>query len=219
MANKAIVGEKLGMTQVWDENNIVVPVTVVRVQPCRIVQVKTEDGRDGYNAIQITYGSKEPQKLTKGEAGHFASANVDPGVKLLELRLSDVSSYEVGQEINAELFESGDRIDVTGTTKGKGFAGAMKRHGFSGQPASHGAHKVHRKPGSVGSCATPSRVFKGVKMAGQLGNERVTTLNLEVVSANAEEGIILVKGAVPGRRGATVVIRDAIKAPRSGANS
>ena len=218
MANKAIVGEKLGMTQIWDDDNNVVPVTVLKVVPCRVVQVKSVDGPDGYNAVQITYGNKAASKLTKAVAGHYASAEVEPGIRLLELRLDDVAEFSVGQELNAEVFASGDRVDVSGTSKGKGFAGVMKRHNFKGQPASHGAHRVHRKPGSVGSCATPARVFKGTKMAGQMGNDRITTLNLEVVRSSADEQIILVRGSVPGRRGGVVVIRDAVKAPKTGAN-
>ncbi len=215
---KAIVGEKLGMTQVWDESNNAVVVTVIKVAPCRVVQVKSEDGPDGYNALQVTYGNKAASKLTKPVAGHYAKAGVDPGSRLVELRLDDVAAYEVGQELDAGLFEVGELVDVSGVSKGKGFAGGMKRHNFRGQPASHGAHRVHRKPGSVGSCATPSRVFKGTRMAGQMGNEKITTMNLEVVRTDIEEGVILVKGSVPGRRGGVVVIRDAVKAPKSGAN-
>jgi large subunit ribosomal protein L3 len=215
---KAIVGEKLGMTQIWDESNNAVVVTVIKVAPCRVVQVKSADGADGYNALQITYGKKAASKLTKPVAGHYAKAGVEPGDRLVELRLDDVAAYEVGQELNAGLFEAGELVDVSGVSKGKGFAGGMKRHNFRGQPASHGAHRVHRKPGSVGSCATPSRVFKGTRMAGQMGNEKITTMNLEVVRTDVEEGVILVKGSVPGRRGGVVVIRDAVKAPKSGAN-
>jgi large subunit ribosomal protein L3 len=206
------------MTQIWDESNNAVVVTVIKVAPCRVVQVKSADGADGYNALQITYGKKAASKLTKPVAGHYAKAGVEPGDRLVELRLDDVAAYEVGQELNAGLFEAGELVDVSGVSKGKGFAGGMKRHNFRGQPASHGAHRVHRKPGSVGSCATPSRVFKGTRMAGQMGNEKITTMNLEVVRTDVEEGVILVKGSVPGRRGGVVVIRDAVKAPKSGAN-
>jgi large subunit ribosomal protein L3 len=183
MATKAIVGEKVGMTQVWDEENRVVPVTVLRVSACRVVQVKTPE-HDGYSAIQVTLGVKDAGKLTRPEAGHFEKAGVDAGRK---------------------------RVDVTAISKGKGFAGAMKRHGFGGAPASHGAHKNHRKPGAVGQCATPSRVFKGKKMPGRMGNSKVTTLNLEVVKSDPEAGVLLVRGSVPGPRGGTVVIRDAVK--------
>ncbi len=178
MANKAIVGEKVGMTQVWDEDNRVLPVTVLRVRPNRVVQVKTTE-RDGYSALQVTVGQKDADKLTRPEAGHFAAGGVEAGERLV--------------------------------SKGKGFAGAMKRHGFSGQRASHGAHKVHRKPGAVGQCATPSRVFRGKRMPGRMGNRKTTMLNLEVVQADAEREVLLVRGSVPGPRGATVLIRDAVK--------
>lgn len=210
MATKAIVGEKVGMTQVWDEDNRVVPVTVLRVTPCRVVQVKTPES-DGYSAIQVTLGVKDANKLTQPEAGHFSKAGVDAGRKLVELRLDDVSEYTVGQEISADILEQGEKVDVTAVSRGKGFAGAMKRHGFGGAPASHGAHRVHRKPGSVGQCATPSRVFKGKKMPGRMGNDKVTTLNLEIVKSDSEAEIVLVKGSVPGARGATVIVRDAVK--------
>jgi large subunit ribosomal protein L3 len=210
MATKAIVGEKVGMTQVWDEDNRIVPVTVLRVSPCRVVQVKTPEN-DGYSAIQVTLGVKDPGKLTQPEAGHFEKAGVDAGRKLVELRLDDVSEYSVGQEIGADVLEQGQRVDVTAVSRGKGFAGVMKRHGFSGQPAAHGAHKVHRKPGAVGQCATPSRVFKGKKLPGRMGNQKVTTLNLEVVKSDPEAEVLLVKGSVPGPRGGTVIVRDAVK--------
>lgn len=210
MAKKAIVGEKLGMTQVWDADNNVVPVTVLRVTPARVVQLRTQE-RDGYSALQVTYGHRDARKLTKPKAGQFAAAGVEPGVKLVELRIEDTSDYQVGQELAADLFEAGERIDVTATSKGKGFAGVMKRHGFAGAPASHGAHRVHRKPGAIGQCATPSRVFKGVRMAGRMGAEKVTTLNLEVVRSDAEQQVVLVRGAVPGPRGGLVLIRNAVK--------
>jgi large subunit ribosomal protein L3 len=210
MTTKAIVGEKVGMTQVWDDENRVIPVTVLRVSPCRVVQVKTPE-RDGYSAIQVTFGVKNPEKLTRPEAGHFNRAGVDAGRKVVELRLDDVSEFSVGQEIAADLLESGDKVDVTAVSKGKGFSGVMKRHGFKGHPASHGAHKVHRKPGAVGQCATPSRIFKGKKMPGRAGATRTTTLNLEVVRADPEAEVLLVKGSVPGPRGGTVLVRDAVK--------
>ncbi len=181
MATKAIVGEKVGMTQVWDDADRVVPVTVLRVRPCRVVQVKTDE-RDGYAALQVTFGTKKASKLSKPEAGHFSTAGVEAGTRLVELRLDDVSGYEVGQELTAELLAGGERVDVTAVSKGKGTAGAMKRHGFSGLGASHGTHRVHRAPGSIGACATPSRVFRGTRMAGRLGGEKVTTLNLAVVA-------------------------------------
>lgn len=210
MTKKAIVGEKVGMTQVWDEDNKIVPVTVIKVSPCRVVQIKTV-ATDGYDAVQITVGRKDPAKLNRPEAGHFAKHGVAPGTQLVELRLADVSSYEVGQELTAELFAPGEVVDAIGTSKGKGFTGVMKRHNFAGQKASHGTHLVHRMPGSIGQCATPSRVFKGVRMAGHHGNERVTTQNLKIVQADADQNVILVKGAVPGPKGGTVIIRDAAK--------
>ena len=211
MATKAIVGEKVGMTQVWDENNRVVPVTMVKVAPCRIVQIKTPE-TDGYSALQVTFGHRDATKLTQPKAGHFAKAGVDPGSRLVELRLDDVSAYEVGQEIKVDVLAQGDLIDVTAVSKGKGYAGVMKRHGFKGQRASHGAHRVHRMPGSIGACATPARVFKGTRMAGRMGGERVTTLNLTVVEADAERDLLLVRGAVPGPTGGVVLIRNAVTA-------
>ena len=210
MANKAIVGEKVGMTQVWDDANRVVPVTVVSVRPCRVVQVKTP-GTDGYGALQVTYGTRAARKLTKAAAGDYAKNGVEPGERLVELRLDDPSGYEVGQELGADILTAGERIDVTAVSKGKGTAGTMERHGFGGMPGSHGAHRVHRAPGSIGACATPARVFKGTRMAGRKGAERVTTLNLEVVQADPEREVILVKGSVPGPRGGLVLIRDAVK--------
>ena len=210
MATKAIVGEKVGMTQVWDDENRIVPVTVLRVSPCRVVQVKTPDS-DGYSAIQVTLGVRDENKLTQPEAGHFRKAGVDAGRKLVELRLDDVSEFTVGQEIGADILEQGEMVDVTAVSRGKGFAGAMKRHGFGGAPASHGAHRVHRKPGSVGQCATPGRVFKGKKLPGRMGNDKVTTLNLQVVKSDPEAEVVLVKGSVPGARGATVIVRNAVK--------
>jgi large subunit ribosomal protein L3 len=215
MANKALVGEKVGMTQVWDDANRVVPVTVLRVEPMRVVQIKTQ-ATDGYNALQVTFGEREARKLNKPDRGHFETAGVRPGVRLLELRLDDVSAYEVGQEINVDTLAAGELVDITGISKGKGFAGAMKRHNFSGQKASHGAHRIHRAPGSIGACATPARVFKGTRMAGRMGNEKVTTLNLRVVAADAEKNLLLVRGAVPGPKGGLVVVRDAVKAATKG---
>jgi large subunit ribosomal protein L3 len=210
MATKAIVGEKVGMTQIWDDQNRAVPVTVVRVTPVRVVQVKTPEA-DGYSALQVTYGTVKASRLNKPEAGHFTKAGVDAGKKLVELRLDDSSAYEVGQNIGVDLYAPGDKIDVTAVSRGKGFAGPMKRHNFKGQGASHGNHKHHRAPGSIGACATPARVFKGTRMAGRMGGERVTTLNLEVIQADADRELLLVKGAVPGPRGGLVLIRDAVK--------
>ena len=212
MPSKAIVGEKVGMTQVWDDQNRAIAVTVVRVTPVRVVQLKTP-ARDGYSAVQVAYGNRKPRTLNKPEAGHYAAAGdgVDPGKALVELRVADTDDYSIGQELTVDLLSAGDKIDVTAVSKGKGFAGGMKRHNFKGQGASHGNHKHHRAPGSVGACATPARVFKGTRMAGQLGSARVTTLNLEVVQADAERNLLLIKGAVPGPRGGMVLIRDAVK--------
>jgi large subunit ribosomal protein L3 len=210
MATKAIVGEKVGMTQVWDDQNRAIPVTVVKVAPVRIVQVKTAD-QDGYSALQVTYGTRKASRVNKPEAGHFTKAGVDAGKRLVELRLDDTSEFTVGQELGADLLAKGDKVDVTAVSKGKGFSGAMKRHNFKGQGASHGNHKKHRSPGAIGACATPARVFKGTRMAGQMGSQRVTTLNLEVVEADAERELLLVRGAIPGPRGGLVLIRDAVK--------
>ena len=210
MAQKAIVGEKVGMTQVWGEDNRIVPVTVLKVEPARIVQVKTTE-RDGYSAVQVTYGNKDAKKLNRPEAGHFTKAGVAPGKRLVELRLDSVDGFEVGQEIGVDILTAGQKVDVTAVSRGKGFAGTMKRHNFSGQGASHGNHKHHRAPGSIGSCSFPGRVFKGLKMSGHMGHEQVTTLNLVVVEADAERGLLLVKGAVPGPNGGVVIVRNAVK--------
>jgi large subunit ribosomal protein L3 len=207
---KAIVGEKVGMTQIWDDENRAIAVTVIRVLPARVVQLRTPD-RDGYSAVQVTYGNRKSRTLTKPEAGHFAKADVDPGKRLVELRVDDSSAYTVGQEISVGLLNAGERVDVTAVSKGKGFSGGMKRHNFKGQGASHGNHKHHRAPGSIGACATPARVFKGTRMAGQMGSQRVTTLNLEVIQADTERDLLLVRGAVPGARGGVVLIRNAVK--------
>ena len=210
MAQQAIVGEKVGMTQVWADDNRVIPVTVLRVEPARVVQVKTGE-RDGYTAVQVTYGHKDPKKLNRPEAGHFAKAGVTPGKRLVELRLDSVDGFSVGQEIGVDVLSAGQRVDVTAVSRGKGFAGTMKRHNFAGQGASHGNHKHHRAPGSIGSCSFPGRVFKGLRMAGHMGHEQVTTLNLEVVEADAERGLLLVKGSVPGPNGGVVIVRNAVK--------
>jgi large subunit ribosomal protein L3 len=212
MATKAIVGEKVGMTQIWDDQHRAIPVTVVRVPPVRVVQVKTPEN-EGYWALQVTWGVRRSSTLTKPERGHFDRAGVDPGGRLVELRVDDASDYEVGQQLTADLLAAGELVDATAVSKGKGFTGAMKRHNFKGQGASHGNHKKHRSPGSIGACATPSRVFKGTRMAGRSGGRQVTTLNLEIIQADPERELILVKGAVPGPRGGIVVLRDAIKAP------
>ena len=207
---KDILGEKLGMTQVWDENNRVVPVTVVKAGPCVVTQVRTPEN-DGYSGVQIAFGQIDPRKVTQPMLGHFAKAGVTPRRHLLELRFDDASDYALGQELGADTFEAGSNIDVTGVTKGKGFAGTMKRHGFSGVSASHGAHKNHRKPGSIGACATPGRVFKGVRMSGRMGGITQTTQNLKVHAVDTEKGLILVKGAIPGPAGSVVLLRSAAK--------
>ncbi|MDR9434556.1 50S ribosomal protein L3 [Pontimonas sp.] len=209
-ATKGVLGKKLGMTQVWDDNNNVVPVTVIEVSPNVVTQIRTVD-HDGYDAIQIAAGAIDPRKVTKPLKGHFEKAGVTPRRHITEIRTPDASSYEVGQELTAEAFEAGAVVDVVGTSKGKGTAGVMKRHNFKGVSASHGAHRNHRKPGSIGASATPSRVFKGMRMAGRMGNERVTVMNLTVVRVDAERNLILIKGAVPGPKGRLVFVRNARK--------
>jgi large subunit ribosomal protein L3 len=207
---KGLLGEKLGMTQVWDANNRLIPVTVVQAGPCVVTQVRTA-ADDGYPGVQIAYGAIDPRKVTKPLAGHFAKAGVTPRRHLLELRTADAAEYSLGQELTVTTFEAGQRVDVSGTTKGKGFAGVMKRHGFKGLGAGHGVQRKHRSPGSIGGCATPGRVFKGVRMAGRMGGERQTTQNLSVYAVDVERGLILIKGAVPGPRGSVVLIRSAAK--------
>ncbi|MFD7901223.1 50S ribosomal protein L3 [Kitasatospora sp. NPDC059722] len=208
---KGILGEKLGMTQVWDENNRIVPVTVVKAGPNVVTQVHTADSPAGYDAVQIGFGEIDPRKVNKPLAGHFAKAGVTPRRHLVELRTADASEYTLGQEITAELFEAGVKVDVTGTSKGKGFAGVMKRHNFRGLGAGHGVQRKHRSPGSIGGCATPGRVFKGVRMAGRMGHERVTTQNLTIHAVDAEKGLLLIKGAIPGPNGGLVLVRTAAK--------
>ena len=215
MSAKGILGRKLGMTQIWDDDNRVVPVTVIEAGPCRVVQLKTPE-RDGYSAVQLSFGDTKPQRLSKPELGHLKKADAPAHRHLAELRVDDLAGFEVGQVIGADVFGAGERVDVTGISKGKGFSGAMQRHNFKGQGASHGNHKKHRSPGSVGACATPARVFKGMKMAGQYGNVRITTQNLEVVEGDAERGILLIKGAVPGPNGSLVFVRNAAKARSPG---
>jgi large subunit ribosomal protein L3 len=207
---KGLLGEKLGMTQVWDENNRVVPVTVIKAGPCVVTQVRTPEV-DGYSAVQIGFGQIETRKVTKPMLGHFEKAGVTPRRHIIELRGDNASEYTVGQELTADTFEAGSTIDISGVSRGKGFAGTMKRHGFSGVSASHGAHRNHRKPGSIGACATPGRVFKGVRMAGRMGGVNMTVQNLKVHSVNEQEGLILIKGAVPGPKGAVVLLRSAAK--------
>jgi large subunit ribosomal protein L3 len=211
---KGILGTKLGMTQVFDEQNRVVPVTVVKAGPNVVTQVRTQE-KDGYKAVQLAFGAVDPRRVNKPRTGHFDKAGVTPRRFLAELRTTDAETYEVGQEITAEVFAAGVEVDVTGTSKGKGYAGVMKRHGFKGQGASHGAQAVHRKPGSIGGCATPGRVFKGLRMAGRMGNDRVTTQNLTVHAVRAEDGLLLIKGAVPGPKGGVLFVRSAAKGGNS----
>jgi large subunit ribosomal protein L3 len=207
---KGLLGEKLGMTQVWDENNRIVPITVVKAGPNVVTQVRTPQ-TDGYSAVQIAFGVVRPRKVTKPLAGHFEKAGVTPRRHIAELRTDDASEYTLGQELTVETFEPGQLVDVVGTSKGKGFAGVMKRHGFHGLRASHGVERKHRSPGSIGGCATPGRVFKGVRMAGRMGGERITTQNLTVHAVDPEKGLILIKGAVPGPRGGLVLVKTAAK--------
>ena len=207
---KGVLGEKLGMTQVFDDNNRMVPVTVVKAGPCVVTQVRTQDV-DGYAAVQIAFGAVDPRKVTKPLAGHFAKAGVSPRRHLVELRTDDAGDYTLGQEVTAETFASGQHVDVVGTSKGKGFAGVMKRHGFKGLGAGHGVQRKHRSPGSIGACATPGRVFKGIRMAGRMGGVRTTTTNLTVHAVDAAKGLILIKGAVPGPRGGLLLVRTPAK--------
>jgi large subunit ribosomal protein L3 len=205
---KGILGEKVGMTQVFTDEGRALPVTVIQAGPCKVVQVKTAE-RDGYAAVQLGYA--ERARATKPMAGHFAKAAAEPTRYVVELRTDD--AYEAGQEIKVDIFSPGERADVIGVSKGKGFAGVMKRHGFKGLSASHGTEKKHRSPGAIGACATPSRVYRGMKMAGQMGNQRVTVLNLEVVEADAERGLLLLNGAIPGPNGGLVMVRSSVKTP------
>jgi large subunit ribosomal protein L3 len=207
---KGILGTKLGMTQVWDENGRAVPVTVVQAGPNVVTQVRKPDV-DGYAAVQLGFGDIKLKNVTKPLQGHFEKAGVAPRRHLVELRTSDAADYDLGQTVEATIFESGQLVDVTGTTKGKGFAGVMKRHGFGGLPASHGAHKVHRAPGSIGGCATPGRVFKGMRMAGRMGHARHTTQNLRIQAVDAERGLLLIVGAIPGPKNGLVLVRSAVK--------
>jgi large subunit ribosomal protein L3 len=207
---KGILGTKLGMTQVFDDKNRVVPVTVVKAGPNVVTQIRTEE-KDGYTAVQLAFGAIDPRKVNKPRAGHFAKAGVTPRRHIAELRTTDADSYEVGQEITAEVFPAGSIVDVVGTSKGKGYAGVMKRHGFKGLGAGHGVQRKHRSPGSIGGCATPGRVFKGVRMAGRMGHARVTTQNLTVHQVEAESGLLLIKGAIPGPKGGLVFVKTAAK--------
>jgi len=207
---KGVLGEKLGMTQVWDADNRIVPVTVVKAGPCVVTQVRNTE-KDGYSAVQIAFGEIDPRKVNKPRKGHFDKAGVTPRRHLVELRTDDAAEYSLGQEVTAETFEAGARIDVVGTSKGKGFAGVMKRHNFRGLGSSHGTQRKHRSPGSIGACATPGRVFKGVRMAGRMGNARVTVQNLTVHAIDAEKGLLLIKGAIPGPNGGVVLVKTAAK--------
>lgn len=209
--SKGMLGTKLGMTQVWNENGKLVPVTVIELAPNVVTQVRTPE-KDGYNAVQIAYGQIDPRKVNKPLSAHFEAAGVTPRRHVTEIRTADAGDYNLGQELTVDgTFEAGQLVDVVGTSKGKGFAGVMKRHNFKGVSASHGSHRNHRKPGSIGASSTPSRVFKGMRMAGRMGGERVTVLNLTVHAIDIEKGLMLVKGAVPGARGRIVYVRNAVK--------
>ena len=208
---KGIVGEKVGMTQIFVETRAV-PVTVIKAGPCVVTQIRTQ-ANDGYDAVQLAYGTMRPRDVSKPTQGHFDKAGVEPARYVVELRTDDAGTYEPGQQITVDSFEAGEKVDVVGVSKGKGFSGVMKRHGFRGLGGGHGVHKKHRSPGAIGACATPSRVFKGMRMAGQFGNQRTTVLNLEVVQSDPERGLLLVKGAVPGPNGGLVMVRSAVKTP------
>lgn len=208
---KGIVGEKLGMTQIFVDTRAV-PVTVIKAGPCVVTQIRTQ-ANDGYDAVQLAYGTMRPRDVSKPTQGHFDKAGAEPARYVVELRTDDAGSYEAGQQITVDSFAAGEKVDVVGVSKGKGFSGVMKRHGFGGLRSSHGVHKKHRAPGAIGACATPSRVFKGMRMAGQMGNQRTTVLNLEVVQSDPERGLLLVKGAVPGPNGGLVMVRSAVKTP------
>jgi large subunit ribosomal protein L3 len=209
-STRAVLGTKLGMTQVWDEGGRLVPVTVIEAGPCVVTQVRTSEN-DGYDAVQIAFGAIDPRKVNQPMTGHFEKAGVTPRRHLVEIRTANAGDYQLGQQVTVELFEAGEDVDVVGTTKGKGFAGVMKRHGFHGVSSSHGSHRNHRKPGSIGGCATPGRVFRGMRMAGRMGGVRQTTQNLTLHGIDTERGLLLIKGAVPGPRGGTVLVRGSVK--------
>ena len=212
---KGILGTKLGMTQIFTEDARAVPVTIIQAGPCTVTQVKTTP-RDGYEAIQLAFGEPRRKGVSKPMAGHFAASGSKPALHLIELRTAGASGFTPGQTITVDIFERGERADVVGVSKGKGFAGPMKRHGFAGMGASHGTERKHRSPGAIGACATPSRVFKGTRMAGQMGSERVTVLNLEVVETDAERNLLLLRGAVPGPAGSLVMVRSSVKTGETG---
>ncbi|MCP1387869.1 50S ribosomal protein L3 [Corynebacterium sp. TA-R-1] len=207
---KGILGKKIGMTQIFDEDNRVIPVTVVEAGPCVVTQIRTPE-TDGYSAIQIAFGDIDPRKAKKPQAGHYKKAGVNPRRHVAEIRMADTSEYEIGQEFNASIFDGDTFVDVVGTTKGKGYAGAMKRHGFAGQGAAHGNQASHRRVGGIGACATPARVFKGKRMAGRMGGNRVTTQNLKIQRIDGDNNLILIKGAIPGAKGSLVTVKTAVK--------
>jgi large subunit ribosomal protein L3 len=210
MASKGILGTKLGMTQIFTEDSRAVPVTVIQAGPCTVTQVKTLE-RDGYSAVQLAFAEARKGRTNKPLSGHFAAAGAKPARHLVEFRTDSAGDFSLGQQIKVDIFAPGEQTDVVGVSKGKGYAGVMKRHGFAGLSSSHGTERKHRSPGSVGACATPSRVFKGTRMAGQMGNERVTVLNLEVVEADPERNVLLLRGAVPGPAGGLVMVRSSVK--------
>lgn len=212
MTTKGMLGVKVGMTQLWDENNKVIPVTVIKCEPCHISQIKSNE-KDGYSAIQLAMGEKKAKNISGGEKGHLKAAGIESARKLAEIRVDDISAYELGQAIAVDQFETGETVDVSAISKGHGFSGGMKRYNFKGQGASHGNHKHHRAPGSIGACATPGRVFRGKRMAGQYGQAKITTMNLKVVGADPERNVLLIKGSVPGGKGSVVFIRSAVKTP------
>ena len=208
---KTILGEKLGMTQIFDDDAQAIPVTIIKAGPVRVTQIKRA-GTDGYSAIQIAFKEMASKQVNRATAGHFAKSNTPPAKHIVEVRVDDPDAFEMGQVIGiGDVLAEGQKADVTGISKGKGFAGAMKRHNFKGQPASHGAHKVHRAPGAIGACATPARVFKGKRMPGRMGGDQVTLLNLDVVKVDAARNVVMVRGAVPGPKGAVLVMRQAVK--------
>ncbi len=213
MSTKTVVGEKVGMTQVWVEGDRLVPVTVIRVLPTRVLRVKSVES-DGYEALQVAVGYAQAHKLTRPFAGQFSAVGIDPGKRIMEFRISGADRFVTGDVVGAQEIAGGDKIDVIGVSRGHGFSGGMKRHNFKGQGAGHGNHKKHRAPGSIGACATPARVFRGTRMAGQYGGSRTTAMNLEVVRSEPDRQLILVKGAVPGPRGSVVVLRDSVKGGR-----